>query len=120
MPNVRCLDKTDPVRPLVATLAGALRQALSAKHLKLTRKIEAAVATLLSDASWSALVPRDQQEILRRTGLEAPAVPAVETDDELRRTLDARPLNAWRAEIDASDRTDRPGNGGGRHPAAGD
>ena len=102
------LDKTDPVRPLVATLAGALRQALSAMHLKLTTKIEAAGATLLSDASWSALAPRDQQEIRRRTGLEAPAGPAVATDDELRRTLDARPLAAWRAEIDAvTARTDR-------------
>ncbi len=102
------LDETDPVRPLVATLAGALRQALSAMHLKLTTKIEAAGATLLSDASWSTLAPRDQQEILRRTGLAASTAPAVATDDELRRTLDARPLDAWRAEIDAvTARTDR-------------
>ncbi len=95
------LAETDQVRPLVATLAGALRDALSGMHLKLTGKIKTAGATLVSDASWSALDARDQQEIRRRTGLEAPAAPAMATDDDLRRTLDARPLDAWRAEIDA-------------------
>ena len=36
------LDESDQIRPLVATLANALRDALTEVHLELTRKIQAA------------------------------------------------------------------------------
>ncbi len=42
-----------------------------------------------------------QDEICRQMGLQAPPALSVATDDDLRRTLDARPLEAWQSEIDA-------------------
>ena len=97
------LDESDQIRPLVATLANALRDALTEVHLELTRKIQAAGTTLAGDTTWSGLDAEIQDRIRRRLRLEALPALSVGTDDDLRRTLDARPLNAWRSEIDAVD-----------------
>ena len=97
------LAETDQVRPLVATLAAALRHALTAIHLNLTRKIETAGETLASDSTWSALDNDVQDEIRRRCLLDAPPALDVGTDEALRLTLDAHRLNAWQSEIDAVD-----------------
>ena len=95
------LDETDPVRPLVATLATALRDALTAIHLELTKKIQAAATTLANDSTWSALSAEIQDEIRRRLHLQAPPALSIGTDENLKTTLDDRPLHAWRSEIDA-------------------
>ena len=97
------LVEADQVRPIVASLAAGLREALADKHRELTEATEAACATLAGDATWSQLHTPDQGEILRRLGLDAPPPLAVATDDDLLRTLDARSLAAWRSEIDAVD-----------------
>ena len=97
------LTETDQVGPIVAALAAALREAIVDKHRELTGAIEASCATLAGDATWSRLAAVDQDEIRRRLGLHAPPPLAVATDDDLRRTLDARSLAAWRSEIDAVD-----------------
>ena len=95
------LADTDPVRPIVAPLAAALREALAARHAELTEVLAAARATLTGDATWARLDAAAQAEIGRRLGLDAPPPLAVATDDDLLRTLDARSLAAWRSEIDA-------------------
>ena len=97
------LAETDQVRPIVATLAAGLREALADKHRELTGAIEAACATLAGDVTWSRLDAADQEEIRRRLGLDVPPPLAVATDDDLLRTLDARSLAAWRSEVDAVD-----------------
>ena len=97
------LVEADQVRPIIATLAAGLREALADKHRELTEAIEAVCATLAGDATWSRLDTADQGETRRQLGLDAPPPLAVATDDDLLRTLDARSLAAWRSEIDAVD-----------------
>ena len=97
------LAEADQVRPIVATLAAGLREALADKHRALTEATEAACATLAGDATWSRLEAADQGEVRRRLGLDAPPPLAVATDDDLLRTLEVRSLAAWRSEVDAVD-----------------
>jgi len=95
------LDETDHVAPLLANLAAALRAALTERHVDLTGAIERAEAALAGDATWSGLDAPAQSEIRRHLGLEAPPALSVATDEALRQALDARPLSAWQADIDA-------------------
>lgn len=95
------LAETDPVGPIVAPLAAALRAALATRHAELAGALATARATLGGDATWSRLDAAAQDAIRRRLGLEAPMPLAVATDDDLLRTLDTRSLAAWRSEIDA-------------------
>ena len=95
------LADTDQIRPLVAALAAALREALVEQHGDLTKEIETACVTLESDVTWSRLDAPDQNEIRQRLGLDAPPPLWVATDEDLLRTLDVRSLAAWRSEIDA-------------------
>ena len=95
------LAETGGVAPLVAALAAALREALIRKHSDLAEAVGTACAALAGDATWSRLDEASREEIRDRFGLTEPAPLAVATDDDLVRTLDARPLAAWRSEIDA-------------------
>ena len=95
------LAETDHVRPIVATLAGALRATLVDKHRELTGAIEAAGATLAGDATWARLDAAAQDGVRRRLGLDAPPPLAVATERDLLQALEARSLAAWRSEIDA-------------------
>ena len=96
------LGDTDPVAPLVAKLAAALRKALLDLHARLSAAVEAAEAALADDATWAKLDATAQAEIRRRLGLDAPPALAVSTDEALRQALDARPLSAWQADVDAA------------------
>ena len=95
------LHDTDPAGPAVAALAAALRAALVERQKEFARAVADAVAALAGDATWSRLDAAAQEEVRRRLGLAAPPPLAVGTDAELLRALDARPLAAWRSEIDA-------------------
>jgi len=95
------LDDTDHVAPLVTKLATALRQTLTARHAELGAAIQQADATLANDATWTKLDATAQSQIRRQLGLEASPALSVATDKGLRGALDARPLSAWQADIDA-------------------
>ena len=95
------LDETDHVAPQLAKLAAALRERLTTGHAELTESIWSAEADLASDATWSKLDSAAQAEIRRDVGLDVPAKLDIATDDALRLTLDAHPLGAWQADIDA-------------------
>ena len=97
------LAETDQIGPLVSRLAAALREALAERHADLTAAIGAACAALAGDATWSKLDDDTKRQIRRQVGLDDPPPLAVATDGDLLRTLDARPLAAWRSEIDAVD-----------------
>ena len=97
------LAETDQVGPLVAKLAGALREALVVRHAELTNAVAAACTTLAGDATWSKLDEAAQQQIRNAVRLTEPLPLVVATDDDLLRALDVRSLEAWRSEIDAVD-----------------
>lgn len=95
------LDETDHLAPLVAKLAASLRQETTVKHDQLAAAIERADGKLTDDAIWTKLAPTVQADIRRELRIEAPSSLSVATDEDLLRTLDARPINAWQAEVDA-------------------
>ena len=97
------LVEADQVGPIVAALAAGLREALADKHRELTGTVEAACGTLAGDATWAKLDAAAQDGIRGSLGLDAPPSPAVATDEDLLRALEARSLAAWRSEIDAVD-----------------
>ncbi len=99
--NRSLLDETDPVAPLAARLATALRQAVIAHHRELQRAIEEAIRGLDGDATWTALDGDARAAILRETGLVVPPEPRMATDAELLGTLDERSLAAWTDAIGA-------------------
>ena len=95
------LADADHVSPVLAKLAGALRSELAERHRELEQAVEGATEALRGDATWRKLDGAVQEEILHRAGLERPAALKVETNEALKRTLDARRLAGWRSEIDA-------------------
>lgn len=95
------LEKTDPVSPVLKTLADLLRQAVNTLHKQHTESHAQALNRLKQNDSWCQLKESDQQSILAEVGLRAPQSPNVSTDDALAKHLDTHPLEAIHAEIDA-------------------
>ena len=95
------LAETDHLAPLVAKLAAVLRQALTTLRDELSVAVDAANATLASDATWAKLDVPTQDAIRKEVGLDAPPALLIDTDIALRRTLDERPLPTWHSDIDA-------------------
>ncbi len=95
------LGDVDPVSPLVAKLAAALRERLTRCHADLASAIARASAGLAGDATWVRLDANTQAEICGAVEFEQPAALSIAADDVLRRSLDERPLSAWAAAIDA-------------------
>ncbi|CDO89414.1 hypothetical protein AWC29_12840 [Mycobacterium triplex] len=89
------LHSPDPVAPLIKTLSDALRAAVLDAATSARDAQARAIADIESSAEWQQLDPVDRSPILKDAGLSAVAVPAVHTDDELLKALDATPLNAW-------------------------
>ncbi|HVQ76899.1 MAG TPA: BREX system P-loop protein BrxC [Candidatus Binatia bacterium] len=101
VPQRSLLDDSDHVGPLVSALGAALRERLTASHAALTAAVQQAAAMLAADVTWTGLDPAGQAAICREVGLVTPPALQIGTDDSLRRTLDARPLSAWRDNLDA-------------------
>ena len=95
------LDEMDPVAPCTAKLAGALRGELVGLRTALAQAVADAVTRLGADETWQRLDDAAQSAILSGAGLAEPGPLAVETDEAVRRELDARNLAAWRAEVEA-------------------
>ena len=95
------LDEMDPVSPCVSKLAKALREALGEARDGLARAVGDATARLDPDRAWRELDDADRVAILSNVGLAAPSPLTVETDPDLRRTLDERGLAGWLAETEA-------------------
>ena len=81
--------------PVVKELSGALRAAVGIAARGATEDQETAVAYIEASAEWQRLDPADRETILAASGLSAVTLPAVSTDDELLKALDATPLAAW-------------------------
>ncbi len=95
------LGDADPVTPLVAKIAAALREELKRLRGGLVHAVERANADLAVDATWKGLEDSAREQIRRAVGLEAPTAVDISTSEALRRCLDERSLSAWRALVDA-------------------
>lgn len=64
------LDQPDPVTPLAARLAAALRAMLTAVHERLRTAVDVAVKELEATSEWSRLTPVQQESLLGVHGLK--------------------------------------------------
>lgn len=95
------LGDPDPVAPIVASLADALRAALGDRLAAFGSARDAALAELEASSPWAALPEQRRTEILAASGLANQRAPAIGTTDELLATLDAWPLADWQVRTDA-------------------
>jgi hypothetical protein len=85
----------DPVVPLINELSDALRSAVVDAATGAKDDQEKALADIEASAEWQQLEPADREPILAASGLTTASVPAVGSDEELLKALDATPLSAW-------------------------
>jgi len=95
------LAATDPVTPVRAALADALRKAVNEAHAAHEQAYTAALAELQANTTRSQVAVADQAAILDQVRLVQPVKGDVSTDEALLASLDARPLAAREAEADA-------------------
>jgi hypothetical protein len=95
------LQASDPVAAIRVELAGLLRAAVQTAFAAHNQEYDRALATLAANDVWQRLAPTQQDGITAAVGLVPLAKPEVSTDDALIACLDARPMVAARAEIDA-------------------
>jgi hypothetical protein len=89
------MHSPDPVAPLIKELSDALRRAVLDVATLAKDDQAKALADIEASAEWQQLDPADRAPILQASGVTGVAVPAVGSDDELLRALDATPLSAW-------------------------
>jgi hypothetical protein len=89
------LQDPDPVPPLVAQAANALRAALLDAHAQLIAACTAARDEVSATAAWTELDSAAQQRILAECRLEPPPTPTVGDTSSLLRALDSTPLTTW-------------------------
>ncbi len=92
----RLLDSTDPVPPLVARLADALRTALAHAHERYGEIYDEESQRLASAESWRWIENRDSDAILQRLHIEMPPAGATGTEQEILDTLERVSLDGWR------------------------
>lgn len=95
------LEPTDPVAPLRAGLADALRKALLETHDAYEKEFDKGVASLECSSLWPRLSASDRSPILTSAGLAPAAALTLSTDDAIISALDAKSLSSRRAEADA-------------------
>ncbi len=100
--NRSLLEPADPLAGITPRLAQALREEVTKLHGELATTIENALRELRSDPRWSALDASEQERLSQVHRLIPPAALDLGTDEALRRALDGRSLDAWRAEVDAT------------------
>ncbi len=88
------LADPDPVAPLQAKLAQALRRAVDDARRELEATVSRATGELNQDARWRRLAPDEQVAILQAHGLGVPKSRPVGTDAELLAELDRQSLAA--------------------------
>ncbi|MDE0190817.1 MAG: BREX system P-loop protein BrxC [Gammaproteobacteria bacterium] len=92
----RLLDSTDPVPPLVATLADTLRAALAHARERYGETYDQESQRLAGTESWQRIDSEDRDAILRRLHIEMPPTAATGTEQEILDTLERVSLNDWR------------------------
>jgi hypothetical protein len=85
----------DMVEPLVNELSDALRAAVVDAAKSVKNDQEKALTDIEATSEWQQVDAADREPILASSGLSAAAVPAVGSDDELLKALDATSLSTW-------------------------
>lgn len=92
------LDPTDPVPPLAAALAGALRTKLITLAGQAQAVHQQQAAAIAADPAWTALGEKDavaRQALATAHRLDAPPSVAAATENELIQSLNTRSLTSW-------------------------
>ena len=89
------LDDPDPLAPLLAELATALRDEVTRRAEELAAAQHAAVAELEAWDDWHKLDAADRDAIVADAKLVAAEPPDVSSEAKLLEALDATPLTAW-------------------------
>ena len=100
-PKWKGVRHSDHVGQRVIQLTDALREALGKLRGRLGAEVEATTKRLAADPTWRKADATEREAILRKAGLTPPRELQVGTNEELRRELGMRNLQAWRSEIDA-------------------
>lgn len=90
------LDDPDPVAPLITQLCAGLRSALNVAVEAVSAAHAHELEQLEASSEWQQIEPQDRRELLEQAGLAPVESPAVTTDDDLLRALDATPLSGWK------------------------
>ena len=69
--------------------------------MALMSAVESARRLLDGDATWQKLNEAQKNATLRSVGLDVPSAQQIGTNEELRRSLDARSLRSWGEQADA-------------------
>jgi hypothetical protein len=85
----------DPVPPLVAAAAEALRTRLNAAHAAWQTAWSKGEERLGADPTWARLSPEDKHAIRQACGLLPVSEPAVDTPESIAEALAARGLGEW-------------------------
>jgi hypothetical protein len=93
--NRLLMASPDPVPPLIKEVSDALRSAVVVAANSAKDEQEKALGDFAESAEWMKLDPAERTPILASAGLTETTVPAVSSDDELLKALDATPLKAW-------------------------
>lgn len=99
--NRSLLADPDPVTPLLAQCAAALRTAINEVHHRLQATRDAAVAYLEGSPEWTQLVEDERARLIRTYRLEAIPALDVGTDEALTAALDTSPLAARATLVEA-------------------
>jgi hypothetical protein len=89
------LGNPDPVQPLLAQLATALRATLMEARGRLVEVQERELSTLYAASEWQALTQSDRSAILAASSVRPVPEPSVGTDEALIESLSATPLREW-------------------------
>ena len=92
----RLLDPSDPVPPLAAILADALRAALARAHERFGETYEQEWQRLACTESWQRIEPKDRADILQRYRIEQASTATTGTEQEVLDSLERIPLEGWR------------------------
>jgi hypothetical protein len=91
----RLLVEPDPVPPLIAAAADALRTELNTAHAAWESAWSKGEGRLASDSTWAKLSPEQKHSIRIETGLLLMAKPAVDTAAAIAESLSQRGLSEW-------------------------
>ena len=95
------LVSPDPVPPLIKTVAGEFRAALTGAHSALCGAFNAGTDGLTSDPVWQKLTPAQQADLRNAHQLHEPAPLKIGDDAALLATLDHTRLDAWQTRLAA-------------------
>ena len=92
----RLLDPSDPIPPLAARLADALRVALAHAQKSYGETYESESQRLANTENWQRIEQKNRDAILQRLHIELAPSEDTGTEEEIIATLDRVPLDGWR------------------------